>query len=192
MHDIRMIREAPAAFDKALARRGAEPVSADILALDEERRALTTQLQEAQSRRNEASKAIGKAMGQGHKEQAEALKAEVAELKRTMPEMEERERELGEQLKNTLAVIPNLPFDDVPDGADEADNVEVSRWGELPSFTFEPREHADIAPALGMEFETGALISGARFTFLRGGMAKLHRALGQFMLDHQVSANGYV
>ncbi|MEL6324908.1 MAG: serine--tRNA ligase, partial [Pseudomonadota bacterium] len=111
MHDIRMIREAPEAFDKALARRGAEPVSASILALDEERRALTTQLQEAQSRRNEASKAIGKAMGQGDKEAAEALKAEVAELKRTMPEMEERERELGEQLKDALAVIPNLPFD---------------------------------------------------------------------------------
>jgi len=191
MHDIRMIREAPEAFDKALARRGAEPVSADILALDEERRALTTQLQEAQSRRNEASKAIGKAMGQGDKEAAEALKAEVAELKRTMPELEERERALGDQLKDALAVIPNLPFDDVPEGADEDDNVEVSRWGDQPNFTFVPKEHADIAPALGMEFETGALISGARFTFLRGPMARLHRALGQFMLDHQVSANGY-
>ena len=191
MHDIRLIRDDPEAFDAQLARRGAEPVAHQIVAMDEERRALTTKLQEAQSRRNEASKAIGKAMGQGDKEAAEALKAEVAELKRTMPEMEERERELGEQLKNALAVIPNLPFDDVPEGADEADNVEVSRWGELPSFTFEPREHADIAPALGMEFETGALISGARFTFLRGPMARLHRALGQFMLDHQVTANGY-
>ncbi|MEM1194959.1 MAG: serine--tRNA ligase [Pseudomonadota bacterium] len=191
MHDIRLIRDDPEAFDAGLARRGAEPVAKAILALDEERRALTTRLQEAQTRRNEASKAIGKAMGQGDTETAEALKAEVAELKRTMPEMEEAERALGEKLKEALAVIPNIPSDDVPDGADEADNVEISRWGDIPKFDFEPREHADFAPALGMEFETGARISGARFTFLRGDMARLHRALGQFMLDHQVSANGY-
>ena len=191
MHDIRLIRDNPDDFDAALARRGAEPVARAILALDEERRALTTQLQEAQSRRNEASKAIGKAMGQGDSETAEALKAEVAELKQSMPELEERERELGEKLKDALAVIPNLPFDDVPQGADESENVEVSSWGEKPNFDFDPREHADIAPALGMDFETGARISGARFTFLRGGMARLHRALGQFMLDRQVSENGY-
>ncbi|MDJ0978936.1 MAG: serine--tRNA ligase [Erythrobacter sp.] len=191
MHDIRLIRDDPDAFDAGLARRGAEPVARAILALDEERRALTTRLQNAQSRRNEASKAIGKAMGQGDTESAEALKAEVAELKRTMPEMEEAERALGEKLKDALAVIPNIPFDDVPEGADEDDNVEVSRWGDKPVFDFEPQEHADFAPALGMEFETGARISGARFTFLRGDMARLHRALGQFMLDHQISANGY-
>ena len=191
MHDIRLIRDDPAAFDAGLARRGADPVAESILALDEERRALTTKLQEAQSRRNEASKAIGKAMGQGDTETAEALKAEVAELKRTMPEMEEAERALGEKLKDMLAVIPNIPFDDVPEGEDEDDNVEVSRWGDIPSFDFEPQEHADFAPALGMEFETGARISGARFTFLRGDMARLHRALGQFMLDQQVSANSY-
>jgi seryl-tRNA synthetase len=191
MHDIRLIRDDPDAFDAGLARRGAEPVAAHIVALDEERRALTTKLQEAQSRRNEASKAIGKAMGQGDTETAEALKAEVAELKRTMPEMEESERALGEKLNDALAVIPNIPFDDVPQGADEDNNVEVSRWGDIPDFDFPPREHADFAPALGMEFETGARISGSRFTFLRGDMAKLHRALGQFMLDHQVNANGY-
>ncbi|MDY7098664.1 MAG: serine--tRNA ligase [Pseudomonadota bacterium] len=191
MHDIRSIRDNPEAFDAALARRGADPVSQSILDLDEERRALTTQLQEAQSRRNEASKAIGKAMGQGDTETAEALKAEVAELKQSMPELEERERALGEKLKDALAIIPNLPFDDVPQGADEDDNVEVSNWGNKPDFDFEPKEHADIAPALGMEFETGARISGARFTFLRGGMARLHRAVGQFMLDRQVNENGY-
>ena len=191
MHDIRLIRDDPAAFDAGLARRGADPVAESILALDEERRALTTKLQEAQSRRNEASKAIGKAMGHGDTETAAALKAEVAELKRTLPEMEEAERALGEKLKDMLAVLPNIPFDDVPEGEDEDDNVEVSRWGDIPSFDFEPQEHADFAPALGMEFETGARISGARFTFLRGDMARLHRALGQFMLDQQVSANSY-
>jgi len=191
MHDIRLIRDNPEAFDTALVRRGAEPVAKQLLALDEERRALTTHLQEAQSRRNEASKAIGAAMGKGDTETAEALKAEVAELKQSMPDLEERERAAGKALDDALAVIPNLPFDDVPDGEDEADNVEVASWGEKPGFNFEPREHADIAPDLGMDFETGARISGARFTFLRGGMARLHRALGQFMLDHQVSANGY-
>ncbi|MEO0464682.1 MAG: serine--tRNA ligase [Pseudomonadota bacterium] len=191
MHDIRYIRENREAFDAALKRRGAEPVAGTVIALDEERRALITQLQEAQSRRNEASKAIGKAMGQGDTEAAEALKAEVAELKQSMPELEERERVAGAALEEALAVIPNLPFDDVPEGADETENVEVASWGEKPAFDFEPKEHADIAPALGMDFETGAKLSGARFTFLRGGMAKLHRALGQFMLDHQVSVNGY-
>ncbi|MGB7369935.1 serine--tRNA ligase [Erythrobacter sp.] len=191
MHDIRLIRDDPEGFDAALARRGADPVAAQVLALDEERRALTTRLQEAQSRRNEASKAIGKAMGQGNTQEAEALKAEVAELKQSMPELEERERRLGAELQDALAVVPNLPADDVPDGADESDNVEVAVWGEKPQFDFEPREHADIAPALGMDFETGAKLSGARFTFLRGPMARLHRALGQFMIDRQVASHGY-
>jgi len=191
MHDIRMIRDDPAAFDAALARRGLAPVTPEILALDEERRALTTKLQESQSRRNEASKAIGKAMGQGDTDTAEALKAEVADLKKTMPAMEEQDRQLAEKLKAALDIIPNLPFDDVPEGTDEDGNVEISRWGDQPSFEFEPQEHADFGPALGMEFETGARISGSRFTFLRGGMARLHRALGQFMLDQQTGEYGY-
>ena len=191
MHDIRLIRDDPDAFDAVLARRGVEPVAKAIAALDEERRKLTTELQEAQSRRNEASKAIGQAIGQGDTEKAEALKSEVAALKKTMPELEERERRIGEELQNALAIIPNLPFDDVPDGGDESDNVEVSSWGTKRDFDFDPQEHADFAPALGMDFETGALLSGARFTFLRGDMARLHRALGQFMLDQQVSENGY-
>ncbi|MEO0906475.1 MAG: serine--tRNA ligase [Pseudomonadota bacterium] len=191
MHDIRLIRDNPEAFDAGLARRGADPQAQAILALDEERRALTTQLQDAQSRRNEASKAIGKAMGQGDTETAEALKAEVAQIKADMPALEEREKTLGDQLQDALARIPNLPFDDVPQGEDEADNVEVNSWGEPRTFDFEPREHADIAPDLGMDFETGALISGARFTFLRGDMARLHRALGQFMIDRQVREYGY-
>ena len=191
MHDIRLIRDNPDSFDAALARRGAEPVAAEILKIDEARRALTTQLQEMQARRNEASKAIGAAMGKGDKDTAEALKAEVAQIKTDMPALEEREKVLGEQLQDTLARTPNLPFDDVPQGEDEEGNVEVSSWGEKPSFDFEPKEHADFAPALGMDFETGALLSGARFTFLRGHMARLHRALGQFMIDRQTSEYGY-
>ncbi|MDE1467104.1 serine--tRNA ligase [Aurantiacibacter sp. D1-12] len=191
MHDLRFIRENPESFDAALTRRGLGPMAAELQALDEKHRALTTQLQEAQSRRNEASKAIGQAMGQGDKGKAEALKAEVAEIKATMPELEEQEKALGEELRMALAVIPNLPADDVPQGADENDNVEVSVWGEKREFAFTPLEHADLAPPLGMDFETGAKLSGARFTFLRGGMARLHRAIALFMLDTQTGDNGY-
>ncbi|MEW4448750.1 serine--tRNA ligase [Qipengyuania sp. JC766] len=191
MHDIRLIRDNPDAFDAGLARRGLEPVSAAILELDRQRRDVATRMQEAQGRRNEASKAIGQAMGQGDTARAETLKAEVAELKQTLPALEEEDRRLGEQLEDTLARIPNLPADDVPEGSDESDNVEVASWGEKRDFAFQPKEHADLGPALGMEFETGAKISGARFTFLRGPMARLHRALGQFMLDHQVQQHGY-
>jgi len=191
MHDIRLIRDDPQGFDAILARRGLEPVAQDILALDEERRALTTKLQEVQSRRNEASKAIGAAMGQGDKDKADALKIEVAQIKADMPALEIEEKGLGEKLQDALARIPNLPFDDVPEGEDEDGNVEVAVWGDKPGFDFAPKEHADIAPALGMDFETGTLLSGARFTFLRGHMARLHRALGQFMINRQVSEYGY-
>lgn len=191
MHDIRQIRDNPAAFDAALARRGVEPVSADILALDTQRRAVATQMQEAQSRRNDASKAIGAAMGRGDKDEAERLKAEVAALKDTLPALEADDRDLLARLNDELARHPNLPDAAVPDGADESENVEVSRWGTPRSFDFTPQEHADIGPALGLDFETGAKISGARFTFLRGQMARLQRALGQFMLDHQTGVNGH-
>ena len=191
MHDIRFIRENPESFDAALARRGLEPLAAGLIALDEERRALTTQVQVAQSRRNEASKLIGAAMGKGDKEAAEALKTEVAALKDEMPALEARADEAAAKLKAALEIIPNLPASDVPDGAGEEENVEVSRWGTPREFDFEPKEHADIAPALGMDFETGARLSGARFTFLRGDMARLHRALGQFMLDTQTREQGY-
>ena len=191
MHDIRQIRDNPAAFDAALARRGVEPVSAAILALDTRRRAVATQMQEAQSRRNDASKAIGAAMGRGDKDEAERLKAEVAALKDTLPALEAEDRELLAQLNDELARHPNLPDAAVPDGEDEGANVEVSRWGTPRTFDFTPQEHADIGPALGLDFETGAKISGARFTFLRGQMARLQRALGQFMLDHQTNVNGH-
>ncbi|WP_137681005.1 serine--tRNA ligase [Aurantiacibacter suaedae] len=191
MHDLRFIRENPADFDAALARRGTEPASQRLLALDSERRDNSTRLQQAQSRRNDASKAIGQAMAQGDKDKAEALKAEVAELKQTMPELEERDRQLGAELETALASLPNLPADDVPEGADEDGNVEVSRWGTPRDFAFTPVEHADLGPALGMEFDTASAMSGARFTFLRGPMARLHRALAQFMLDFQSGERGY-
>jgi seryl-tRNA synthetase len=191
MHDIRTIRENPTAFDAALARRGVGPVAAAILEIDSARRAVATQMQEGQSRRNDASKAIGAAMGRGDRVEAERLKAEVATLKDTLPALEAEERELSAQLQDALARHPQLPAADVPDGADEAQNVEVSRWGTPRSFAFTPQEHADIGPALGLDFDTGAKLSGARFTFLRGQMARLQRALGQFMLDHQTSTYGY-
>lgn len=192
MHDIRLIRENPAAFDAGLARRGVEPQSAQILALDEQRRAVATRMQEGQNRRNEASKAIGQAMGQGDAAKAEALKAEVARLKETLPALEAEEKELTARLQDELSRLPNIPVDEVPDGEDETQNVEVSRWGTPREFSFTPREHADIGPALGLDFETGALLSGARFTFLKGQMARLHRALAQFMLDTQTANNGYM
>ena len=191
MHDIRLIRDNPASFDAALARRGVEPVADAILALDAERRAVSTRMQEAQSRRNEASKAIGAAMGRGDKDEAERLKAEVSALKDTLPALEAEERTLTERLNDALARHPNLPDAEVPEGADETANIEVARWGPPREFAFAPKEHADLGPALGLDFETGALISGARFTFLRGQMARLQRALAQYMLDVQTGTNGY-
>ena len=191
MHDIAYIRANPQAFDAALARRGADPVADRIIALDAKKREASTKVQQAQSRRNDASKAIGQAMGQGDKDKAEALKAEVAEIKASMPQWEDAASAAGSELDDLLATLPNLPADDVPDGMDEADNVEVYQWGKKRAFDFEPKEHADLGPALGMDFETGAKLSGARFTFLRGDMARLHRALAQFMLDTQTRKNGY-
>jgi len=192
MHDIRLIRENPESFDATLARRGVAPQSAAILALDSARRDVATRMQDVQARRNEASKAIGAAMGKGDKDTAEALKAEVAALKTELPALEEEERRLTAEANAALAAWPNLPAAEVPEGEDEAQNVEVARWGTPRTFDFVPIEHADLGPPLGLDFETGALISGARFTFLRGGMARLHRALAQFMLDRQTGENGYI
>ncbi|WP_417618570.1 serine--tRNA ligase [Parasphingorhabdus sp.] len=191
MHDIKYIRENPEVFDAALAKRGVESVARNILALDEQSRALKTELQNGQARRNEASKAIGKAKSQGNEEAAQALMAEVAELKSKLPEVEEKEREVSARLQDILAALPNLPADDVPVGEDEDDNVEIERWGEPRQFDFDPKEHSDIGPALGLDFETAAEMSGARFAFLRGRMARLQRAIGQFMLDQQTMTNGF-
>lgn len=192
MHDIRLIRDDPAAFDAGLARRGLEPLSATILVADASLRALQTEIQGSLARRNEASKAIGQAMASGDKDGAEALKAEVAALKTALPERESGERDQMAALHDTLAALPNLPAADVPDGLDEEGNVEISRWGTPRTFDFKAQEHADFAPALGLDFETAAKMSGARFAFLKGQMARLERALGQFMLDMQTGAPGYV
>ncbi|MEH6661741.1 MAG: serine--tRNA ligase, partial [Parasphingorhabdus sp.] len=191
MHDIKYIRENPEDFDAALAKRGVEAVAQNILALDEQSRALKTQMQDGQARRNEASKAIGKAKGQGDEDAAQALMAEVAELKSKMPEIEEKEREASARLQELLAALPNLPADGVPPGEDEDDNVEVERWGQPRNFDFDPKEHSDFGPALGLDFETAATMSGSRFAFLRGQMARLQRAIGQFMLDRQTMENGF-
>ncbi len=191
MHDIAFIRQYPKVFDAGLAKRGADPVAAHIIELDARRREALTALQQAQNRRNEASKLIGQAMARGEKDAAEALKAEVAAIKEAIPIHEETERTVGAELDDLLARLPNLPADDVPEGADESGNVEIARWGTPRQFDFTPQEHADLAPPLGMDFETGAAIAGARFTFLRGGMARLHRALGQYMLDKQTGEAGY-
>ena len=191
MHDIRLIRDNPQAFDAGLARRGLEPLSAEILAMDASLRALQTDMQAALARRNEASKLIGQAMAQGDKDRAEALKAEVADLKIALPAQETAEREQLAALQDRLAALPNLPAADVPEGEDEDGNVEISRWGTPRSFDFAPQEHADFAPALGLDFETAAKMSGARFAFLRGQMARLERALGQYMIDRQTIEQGY-
>jgi seryl-tRNA synthetase len=185
MHDIRLIRENPASFDAGLGRRGAEPLSTELLALDERRRAIATELQVAQTRRNEASKAIGQAKAQKDEATASTLMAEVAALKERMPALEAEGSDVEAKLNAVLAAIPNLPAADTPDGADEADNVEQHLWGTIRQFNFEAREHPDFAGPLGLDFESAAAISGARFAVLKGGMARLLRALGQFMLDRQ-------
>ena len=190
MHDIRAIRADPAAFDAALARRGAAPEAARVLALDTEQRAALTQLQDDQARRNEASKAIGAAKAARDEGAAAALMAEVAALKDRMPALEERSRVGEAAVQGALLAIPNAVADDVPEGADEAGNVEVHRRGTPRTFDFAPREHDAIAAPLGYDPDAAAAIAGARFAVLKGPVARLHRALGQFMLDTQIAA-GY-
>jgi len=196
VHDLKWIRENPQSFDAGLKRRGLEPMSPAILKLDEERRANTGALQDMQARRNAASKEIGKAKGKGgDPEKAEALIAEVAGLKEKIAAGEKREREMDEQLKSVLAAIPNLLQADVPDGPDESANVELRKWGHPRNFEkegFEPKQHFELGEALKlMDFEAAAKMSGARFTVLKGGLARLERALGQFMLDVQTGEHGY-
>jgi seryl-tRNA synthetase len=191
MHDIRSIRDNPDAFDAALARRGLAPQAAGLVAIDEKHRAAITELQSGQARRNEASKAIGAAKAQKDEARAQALMAEVSTLKDRLAALEIEDRALGEELHDRLATIPNLPLADVPDGADEDDNALISERGERRAFDFDVREHDAIGPALGLDFEGGAQLSGARFTVVRGATARLHRALGQFMLDVLTRDHGY-
>jgi seryl-tRNA synthetase len=191
MHDIRLIRDNPEAFDAGLARRGLSPMASDLLALDEKRRAVITELQAGQTRRNEASKAIGAAKAAKDEATAGALMAEVATLKTRLPELEEEERTAEATLNEALAAIPNLPLDDVPAGADENDNQLMHERGTKPDFAFDIREHDAIGPALGLDFETGVALAGARFTLVRGAAARLNRALGQFGLDVLTKHHGY-
>lgn len=192
MLDIKWIRENPEALDAALAKRSAPPQAEALLALDLERRNHVTKLQEAQERRNAVSKEIGQAMGSGDKERAEALKAEVAELKDFLSTAEEEERRLNGALESVLAGLPNIPFDDVPVGSDENDNVEVRKVGTPKTFDFAPKEHYEIGENLkGMDFERAGRMSGARFTVLSGAIARLERALGQFMVDLHTREHGY-
>jgi seryl-tRNA synthetase len=196
VHDLKWIRENPQSFDDGLKRRRLEPLSGAVLALDGERRANTKALQDMQARRNAASKEIGKAKGKGgDPAKAEALMAEVAELKQKIADGEAAERDFDGKMTGSLAAIPNLLAADVPDGPDESANVELRKWGKPGNFKkagFEPKQHFELGEALGlMDFEAAAKISGARFTVLKGGLARLERALGQFMLDVQTGDHGF-
>jgi len=192
MHDIKLIRDDPVAFDAALKRRGVAPVSAEALKRDAELRALLTRLQQAQARRNEASKLIGQAKAKKDEAQAQALMAEVAGLKDQIQNGEEEERTLQAALNDFLATIPNLPASDAPDGADEKSNVEIRRYGQPLSLAFKPKEHFELGEALKqMDFETAARMSGSRFVVLSKGLARLERAIAQFMLDLHTEQFGY-
>ena len=224
MFDVRWIRDNPDAFDAGLARRGLAPLSSEIASLDAKRRAAQTDLQELQTRRNEASKQIGVAKKNG--ENADALIAEVAGIKDSMQALDDAQkqsgtevesalgaipnlpsddvpdgadesanvelRRVGTEVESALGAIPNLPSDDVPDGADESANVELRRVGDRPGFDFAPKEHHELGEALSMmDFQRAAKLSGARFVVLSGALARLERALGQFMLDLQTTEHGY-
>jgi seryl-tRNA synthetase len=192
MHDIKSIRDNPAAFDAALKRRGLAPLSTSLLAIDEKRRAAILASERAQARRNAASKEIGDAKKAKDDARAAVLMAEVAELKTTLPQLEAAAKAADEELAKELAAIPNLPADDVPDGVDEHGNVQRHIFGAVRNYAFAPKPHDDLGGALGfMDFETAAKLSGARFVVLKKGLARLERAIGQFMLDLHTNEHGY-
>jgi seryl-tRNA synthetase len=192
MHDIKWIRENPEAFDAGLKRRGLAPLSASLLAIDEKRRAAIMASEQAQARRNSASKEIGDAKKAKDEARAAKLMAEVAELKTTMPQLEAATKAADEELAKELAAIPNLPLDDVPDGVDEHGNVLRHVFGAARNYAFAPKPHDDLGGALGfMDFEAAAKLSGARFVVLKKGLARLERAIGQFMLDLHTNEHGY-
>ena len=193
MQDIRFIREHPDVFDRALARRGLAPQSTRLIALDEERRKKILEFETAQARRNAASKEIGEAKKSKDEKKAAELMAEVATLKETIPELEAAAKAGSQTLDDALAEIPNMALDDVPDGKDSDDNVEHHRFGAKRDYAFAPKQHFELGEALGqMDFETAAKLSGARFVVLKQGLARLERALGQFMLDVHTNEHGYI
>ncbi len=192
MLDIKWIRDNANALDAALAKRGAAPMAETLIALDEKRRAVIIRLQDMQARRNAASKEIGVALVQKNSELAEKLKAEVAEMKTSLPATEEEERAITAELNDMLARLPNIPLDDVPVGKDESDNVVRHTAGVKPGWNHPAKEHFEIGEALGlMDFDRAAKLSGSRFTVLTGQLARLERALGQFMLDLHTREHGY-
>jgi seryl-tRNA synthetase len=192
MHDIKSIRDNPQGFDAALARRGLAPLSSHLLAIDERRRAAILSSEQAQARRNAASKEIGEAKKAKDEARASALMDEVTKLKTTMPELEAAAKQADEELARELAAIPNLPLDEVPDGKDEHDNVQRHVFGAKRDYAFAPRLHDDLGVGLGtMDFEAAAKLSGARFVVLKKGLARLERAIGQFMLDLHTTEHGY-
>jgi seryl-tRNA synthetase len=192
MHDIKWIRENAAGFDAGLKRRGLAPLSASLLAIDENRRAAILKSEQAQARRNAASKEIGEAKKAKDEARAAKLMAEVADLKTTMPELEVATKAADEALVKELAAIPNLPLDEVPDGVDEHDNVQHHVYGAPRNYAFKPKPHDDLGNGLGlMDFVAAAKLSGARFVVLKKGLARLERAIGQFMLDLHTNEHGY-
>jgi seryl-tRNA synthetase len=192
MHDIKSIRDNPDAFDAALKRRGLEPLSASLLAIDEKRRGAILASEQAQARRNSASKEIGEAKKARDDARAGKLMAEVAELKTSMPQLEAAAKTADEELAKELAAIPNLPLDEVPEGVDEHDNVQRHVFGAVSNYAFAPKPHFDLGEAMGfMDFEAAAKLSGARFVVLKKGLARLERAIGQFMLDLHTNEHGY-
>ncbi|QFU16285.1 serine--tRNA ligase [Microvirga thermotolerans] len=191
MHDIRSIRENPAAFDKGLMNRGMEPLSAALIALDDRRKSAVSALQTALERRNALSKEIGQAKAKKDEARAQELMAEVARLKESVPVLEQEEREAEKALFEALAAVPNIPKEDVPVGPDETGNVERHRYG-TPLTLNSAKQHFEIGEGLGlMDFEAAARISGSRFVVLKGGLARLERALGQFMIDLHTTEHGY-
>jgi seryl-tRNA synthetase len=194
MHDIKWIRENPDAFDHALKRRGLAPEAARLVAIDERRRAAIVKVEQAQARRNAASKEVGAAKKAKDEAAAQALMAEVAALKNAIPALEAEEKQISRELEDGLAQIPNLPLDEVPDGADEHSNVEHHKFGAKRDYPFtnKLKQHFELGEALGqMDFETAAKLSGSRFVVLKKGLARMERALGQFMLDLHTNEHGY-
>ncbi|MBL8704213.1 MAG: serine--tRNA ligase [Rhodospirillales bacterium] len=189
MHDLKAVRDDPASFDRALTRRGLAPQAQAILDLDRKHRELIQRLQDLQTRRNDVSKQVGQRKSKG--ENADDLIAETARIKAELPEVEAQERAAGQAVTQVLEALPNMPEDVVPQGRDENDNQEVRRWGEPRKFNFKARDHVALGEKLGMDIATGAKLAGARFTMLRGPLARLERALAQFMLDRHTLENGY-
>lgn len=190
MFDIKWIRENPETFDAGLQRRGLSPLSAELIAFDEARRDIMTQAQNVQAERNKLSKEIGIAKREGR--DASEIMAQVSASKDQQAALEDQAKEKEQALNTRLMELPNLPANDVPEGADEDDNVEIRTWGDLPTFDFAPKEHFDLGETLGqMDFDTAAKLSGSRFVILSGALARLERALGSYMLDIHTLKHGY-